>query len=204
MDSMPIPLVKADIRRAGDLFGRALHRDPFMIHLLPDAVRRAQLSPRAFRCVVRYGLSCGEVQTTSSDLQAVAVWLPPHATHPSVIRMALAGALAVPFTVGRRFFLGFLDFLEHVEKLKKELYPFPYWYLQLLGVEPSCQRQGYGSVLLRAMLDRFDRTGMSCGLDTENGDNVAYYKRFGFQVAAETKVPKTDVSVWLMIRKRAG
>jgi ribosomal protein S18 acetylase RimI-like enzyme len=198
-----VRLGTSDIPRASAQVGRAFHHDPFLNHFLPDPDKRTRLSPKGFRCILRYGVYYGEAYTTSSEMEAVAVWLPPQSAHASLFRMVRVGALAVPFTMGRRFFFGFLRFLEHVESLRAQHTPFPHWYLQLLGVEPQWQRQGYGSTLLRPMLERFDKAGISCCLDTENGNNVPYYERFGFKVVAETKAPKTDIGVWLMARKTA-
>jgi hypothetical protein len=50
------------------------------------------------------------------------------------------------------------------------------------------------------MLARFDRERLPCCLDTMNGDNVAFYERFGFRVAAKSLVPKTQIGLWLMAR----
>lgn len=78
--------------------------------------------------------------------------------------------------------------------------PFRHWYLQLLGVDPGHQGQGYATALVNPMLARFDREGLPCCLDTMNGDNVAFYERFGFRVAAKSLVPKTQIGLWLMAR----
>jgi hypothetical protein len=40
----------------------------------------------------------------------------------------------------------------------------------------------------------------SLAKDTMNGDNVAFYERFGFSVAAKSVVPKTEIGLWLMAR----
>ena len=88
----------------------------------------------------------------------------------------------------------------HVDELRNKHTPFPHWYLQLLGVEPECQRLGFGLALLRPMLDRLDKDKAASCLNTMNGDNVAFYERFGFKVVAESNVPKTNIGIWLMMR----
>ena len=188
-----------DIERASLLLGRAFHADPLLGYLLPDPVKRDRLSPKGFRCIVRYGVRYGEVQATS-NMEGVAVWLPPQAAHASILKMVRVGASSLPFTVGPSFIFRFLDYMGHVEELRKKHTAFPHWYLQLLGVEPQFQRQGHGSALLKPMLDRFDKDEAACCLDTMNGGNVPFYQRFGFQVVAESKVPKTNIGIWLMAR----
>jgi ribosomal protein S18 acetylase RimI-like enzyme len=190
-----------DIQRASLLLSQAFQDDLFLEHLLPDPVKRKRRSPKGYMCVLRYGTSYGEVHATSSNIEGVAVWLPPQAAHVSIVKMARSGALFLPFTVGPRFFLRFLDYKQHLDLLRQQHTPFPHWYLQLLGVAPQFQRQGHGSALLASMLDRLDKEGLACCLDTLNGDNVPFYERFGFKVVVESRVPKTKIGIWLMARK---
>lgn len=201
MNATPVRLAMRDIRRASLLLGRAFHDDPFLNHLLPDPVKRERLSPKGYRCIVRYGVRYGEVHTTSSSIEALAIWLPPQSADASLLKLATVGGFSLPFTVGPRFIFRFLDYVRLVDDLRQKHASFPHWYLQLLGVEPRVQRQGYGSALLKPMLDRFDEEKAECSLDTMKGDNLSFYERFGFKVVAEGKVPKTNVTLWLMTRK---
>jgi ribosomal protein S18 acetylase RimI-like enzyme len=56
------------------------------------------------------------------------------------------------------------------------------WYLEVLSVRPESQRRGLGTRLLEPILERADRDGMPCCLETSDPSNVAYYERFGFAV----------------------
>jgi ribosomal protein S18 acetylase RimI-like enzyme len=58
----------------------------------------------------------------------------------------------------------------------------PHWYLVVLSVRPECQRQGLGSRLVGPILERADRDGMPCRLETSDPANIAFYERFGFEV----------------------
>ena len=104
---MTIRLEMLDIQGASFLLGRAFHDDPFLRHLLPDPAERKRLSPKGFRCILRYGVRYGEVQATSSNMEGVAVWLPPQSAHVSMSKMVRVGAFSLPFTVGPRFFFRF-------------------------------------------------------------------------------------------------
>jgi predicted N-acetyltransferase YhbS len=44
------------------------------------------------------------------------------------------------------------------------------------------QRRGLGSRLVRPILERADRDGVACHLETADPANVPYYRRFGFEV----------------------
>ena len=58
----------------------------------------------------------------------------------------------------------------------------PHWYLEVLSVRPEHQRQGLGSRLVTPILERADRDGLACYLETADPDNVDFYQRFGFDI----------------------
>jgi GNAT superfamily N-acetyltransferase len=77
--------------------------------------------------------------------------------------------------------------------------PEPHWYLQLLATHPDWQRRGLGAALMAVMFERADAEGLPCYLETETIDNVAYYRRHGFEVRSEWDVP-TGPHMWGMLR----
>ena len=88
-----------------------------------------------------------------------------------------------------------------VDNLHRKLVPYPHWYLQIIGVDPAYQGQGFSSRLLRPVLERIDRERMHCFLETNARKNVAIYRRFGFEVVSEDKMPGTEVTSFAMLRK---
>lgn len=59
---------------------------------------------------------------------------------------------------------------------------YPHWYLPFIGVEPSAQGQGYGSALLKPVLEQCDRDQIPAYLESSNPANLSFYERFGFEV----------------------
>ena len=77
----------------------------------------------------------------------------------------------------------------------------PHYYLFMLGVCPAAQGKGIGGRLLADMLGRVDREGMTTYLETQNERNVRFYRKFGFEVAAEEPFPKLEgLRNWGMLR----
>ena len=76
--------------------------------------------------------------------------------------------------------------------------PEPHWHLGPVGVERHLQGQGIGSALLRAFLARIAGQRAAAYLETDKRENVRFYERFGFTVAAEA--PVLGVPNWFMIR----
>jgi ribosomal protein S18 acetylase RimI-like enzyme len=58
----------------------------------------------------------------------------------------------------------------------------PHWYLMLLAVEPIAQRQGVGTMLMDDGVARIDDEHVAAYLETQKLDNLAYYRRFGFEL----------------------
>ena len=56
-----------------------------------------------------------------------------------------------------------------------------HWYLCLLAADPMTWRRGIGTALLGAVAGPIDEDGLSCYLETQKEDNLAYYRRFGFE-----------------------
>lgn len=58
----------------------------------------------------------------------------------------------------------------------------PHWYLPLVGVEPTAQGRGFGSLLLEHTLVVGDRNRVPAYLEASNSRNVPFYERLGFKL----------------------
>ena len=75
-------------------------------------------------------------------------------------------------------------------------------YIWFLGVRPQWQGRGHGTALLRALLDRADRTDTSVYLEATSPDNRRLYQRHGFQVVDELALAGAP-PLWTMWREPA-
>ena len=178
----------------------AFEHDPMMAWWVPDPQARSRLLPRFCAYLVRYGMRYGQVDASGAAAAGIAIWLPPAETHVSFAKLLYRGVWSLPFGLGigltRRLCVlrGLLD--GHWQKLASR----PRWYLQMLGVDPSCQGQGHASRLLETMLERLDQTRVACSLETSNPRNPPFYQRFGFEVLDTIRLPDSSVDCWLMLR----
>ena len=76
----------------------------------------------------------------------------------------------------------------------------PHWYLPLIGVDPACQRHGYGAVLLRPALAQCDREGIAAYLESSNPANLSLYQRHGFEVLDTIQVGSSP-PIYPMLRR---
>ena len=89
----------------------------------------------------------------------------------------------------------------YIDNMHRKLVPYPHWYLQIIGVDPVYQGQGFSSQLVRPMLECIDREHLPCFLETNTEKKVAIYRRFKFEVASEDKIPGTELMSFAMLRK---
>lgn len=159
------------------------HADyPSFRHLFRDTRRRARALRPFFEATVRDAVPYGSVLTSWQGVraEATAVWLPPGAfpwtarrklrAVPNVSRVMTADPCAFP---------AFVRYGKIVERHHRDE---PHWYLVALSVRPERQRRGLGRRLLEPILERADRDGLPCWLETADPTNVGYYERFGFEV----------------------
>jgi ribosomal protein S18 acetylase RimI-like enzyme len=181
------------------VLARAFQDDPLMRYVLPDAKRRARTLPWLVGLNVGYCLRYGEVFATPA-LTGAALWLPPGSTTPTPWRMVRAGIFVAPFQASWRL-LGRLAAVEgFVEALHRRHAPPLHWYLSQLGVEPAYQGRGIGGSLLRPVLSRLDSLALACYLETMNGANVPFYRKWGFAVVAEARPAEGGPHTWAMLR----
>jgi ribosomal protein S18 acetylase RimI-like enzyme len=77
----------------------------------------------------------------------------------------------------------------------------PYWYLEVVGVDPTAQGLGIGTRLLEPVLALADETGQRCYLETMTERNVGWYRGLGFEVReAGVRFVSGGPPNWTMIR----
>ena len=147
--------------------------DPFVRWAAPDPHRYLTRYPTLFNVFIRKAL---EHQTVycAEGFSGVAVWLPPQAQlDEQDIGLAIQSLGVSPLQeMAGSLFEQFMGF--HPQQ--------PHWYLPLMGVEPSHQRQGVGSALLKHALMACDRDQTVAYLEASSAQNLALYERHGFEV----------------------
>jgi GNAT superfamily N-acetyltransferase len=75
------------------------------------------------------------------------------------------------------------------------------WYLEMLVVEPTAQRGGVGAALQAHVYELADREQLPSYLETQKADNLAYYRRFGYEQVDELHPVKKGPPLWTMRRE---
>jgi ribosomal protein S18 acetylase RimI-like enzyme len=183
------------------VLGRAFTEYELFRHYFQDETERRAAADTFASVSLSVCLKYGEVYASSEKLEGVAAWLPPGKSPFGVRQVIRSVALPILVRFGRQGAGRMWTYGRFVDDLHRRLVPVPHWYLEIIGVGPAYQGQGFSSRLLRPVLERIDRERMPCYLETNAEKNVAIYRRFGFEVVSEDRLPGTEVTSFAMLRK---
>lgn len=139
--------------------------------------------------------------STEEDANAIAIFVPPFYTGSKAIPFLLGGGLKLAFITPIGIFLRLLRYENHAMALKKKYTNHKCWYLYNVTVKPEYQHKGMSSTLLKPMFEFLDRIGQDCYLETHKEENVKIYEHYGFKLLSVSKIPKTDIVQYSMLRK---
>jgi ribosomal protein S18 acetylase RimI-like enzyme len=195
------PLSKGELQDAAVVASRAFYDDPFFVHLSPGPLLRARGLAIYLNATCRHLGPKGQLHTARRDgrIVGVAGWIAPGGyPYPAADQaLQLVGALRALAPRPPALVEG-LRYLTAIEKVHPKE---PLWYLQLLACDPAHQRQGIGTLLQENVLATCDRKGLGAYLETQNEDNLAYYRRFGYEVVDVLRPVRTGPPLWTMRRE---
>ncbi len=194
-------LQKKDIHRAAIVLADAFQHDPVWNAVLGNATLAQRVY--AFETPIRYSLKYGEVYAPSETLEGVAAWLPGALADMTFGRILRSGAFWSGMKIGTRIVRKMQSIFSPLEMdRKKHTSGKSCIYLQIIGVSPSFQGQGFAGKLLRTLIEKSEQTGVSLYLETETEANVGMYEHFGFTVIKEMMLPIINLPMWEMTRGR--
>jgi len=204
MDDQPRELLRLTLKErdaAAAVLGRAFTEYELLRYYFPDKTQRRAVADTFGFIALSICLKYGEVYASSEKLEGVAAWLPPGKAFFGGLQIIRSVPLSILFRFARQGAGRMWAYGRYIDNLHRKLIPYPHWYLQIIGVDPAYQGQGFSSRLLRPVLERIDRERMPCFLETNTDKNVTIYRRFGFEVVSEDKIPGTEVTSFAMLRK---
>jgi ribosomal protein S18 acetylase RimI-like enzyme len=191
----PVRIVTgADVHSVGESLAYAFDDDPVMAYLFPNPASRLQRLMRFYRTALSVQHLTHGCCFTNDDCAGAALWDPPghwRVTFGQILR-GTPGFLAA---LGSRVVVG-LRALAAVERVHPRV---PHYYLAILGTRPESQGKGLGSALLEPILRRCDEQRVGAYLESSKERNIHFYRRHGFEVTGEVRLPAGPV-VWPMWR----
>ncbi|MEU3274544.1 GNAT family N-acetyltransferase [Saccharomonospora sp. NPDC006951] len=192
---------EADIEPAVATLTAAFADYPFTRHILAadDHLDRLARSNRLF--LSNIGLAHGKVWVAAaeggdaSSVDAVAVWTTPDSDGIADVFANLAGELA-DIAGDRAAIAGATE-----AALRPHRPTTPAWFLGNVGVRPEMQGRGLGKAVIEPGLLAADEQRATAYLETSLPANVMLYRKLGFEVTAEVKLPEDGPLTWAMYRE---
>ena len=194
-------LTRKDRDAGAAVLGRAFTEYELLQYYFQDETERHAVAVTFGFIALSVCLRYGEVYASSAKMEGVSAWLPPGKAPFGGWQIIRSVPLSTLFRFGRQGASRIQAYGRYVDNLHRKLVPYPHWYLQIIGVDPKYQGQGFSSQLIRPMLERIDREHLPCFLETNIEKNVAIYQRFGFGVVSEDEIPGTELTSFAMLRK---
>lgn len=188
-------------KRASIVISKAFYNDPLMEYLFPKPRDRKIKLPFMMELLLKIGIKYGIVHVTSPKLEGIAIWFPSNKATITLWMGFLNGGISYFFKLGIKAIKKQNRFYNYIYSMHKHLMPTYHWYLSIIGIDPLYQKMGFSHILLNWMLNQIDKDNLSCFLDTNNENNLAFYKRFGFKILKEYEIPDTKIVNWAMIRE---
>ena len=193
---------KKDIGLACQVLGKAFHKDPAWIHVIPDEDTRKKKLPTVFEFVLRYSLKYGEIYAPTDNLEGIAAWVPHTTVNETLWRIIRSGAIRATIKMGSEIGRRIQRLFSVIEKDRREhMKDRSYIYLQVIGVLPEFQGKGFGGKLLKSMFAKTDMEGIPIYLETETEKNMSIYSKYGFKILKEGEAPGADFHYWEMVKE---
>jgi GNAT superfamily N-acetyltransferase len=180
----PLTLDRRTLDEIAVLGARSFYDDPFFLYLSDEPRLRA----RGLAVYMRSHLiALGDSAVTTGARNAagllvgICVWQRP-GTYPLPVGRQLremGGSLRALIPRPASLVTG----LRYTLAMEKARPREDHWYLCLLATDPTVWRRGVGTSLLEPSLAVNDEDGLSCYLETQKEENLAFYRRFGFEEA---------------------
>ena len=88
-----------------------------------------------------------------------------------------------------------------MEEMEETVIEDHYWYLSILAVGKTYQKQGFGRKLVSPVLAEADKLGVPTFLETFTKGNLIFYGKLGYEVALEYVEPTLNKTCWVLIRQ---
>ena len=160
----------------------------------------AETSRLAMEITLKAMAEDGVIYADSEELNGFAVWLPPGFTGNKTLPFLMNGGIKLILHSGPRVIGRLLTYETFAMKLKETYTHHTDWYIYNLSVLRKAQGKGIASKLMRPMLKFCDTQQMLCYLETNKESNVSLYQHYGFELAEQKFIPKSDVMHYAMTR----
>ena len=199
------PIGKERIGQAAVLLAEAFDDNPLFTYLLPDAAQRSRILPLIFRNVVETGIYSGGVYTTSDAMEGIFC---PHMSKgkvaPGYVLAVLKWNLLFFQIIGKTpliaLFKRFIVVSAATSGFQRALSALkPCLSIDMVAVDKRFRGQKFMSKMMRSAINKAQREGIRCVLETETEDNAQIYKHFGFALHSKIEAIPGKLYYYIMV-----
>lgn len=139
--------------------------------------------------------------TDSEKVNSLAIFLPCENSNVFIWNYLKAGGIKILFTLGIKGVSLMTKFENFALEIKNKYLKPGSRYFYYFVTMPEYRGQGIGAKLLKEMVEYLDQKHEDCYLETLLPLNVEIYKRYGFILKEEAKIPGTDLTLYAMLRE---
>jgi GNAT superfamily N-acetyltransferase len=136
----------------------------------------------------------------SEEANSLAIFSPYEKGSASLWKYIKAGGLGMVSKMGIKAVKRMAAFEKYAMDIKNKHSKEGCWYLYVFVTMPESRGKGLGSKIMRPMLKYLDEHNQDCYLETLLPINVDIYKKYGFELKEQVKVPNTDLTLYAMLR----
>lgn len=189
---------QTDIPALATMLGRSFSQDPFWCWMVGEHGDQQQRLALGFAAQLRHLALPGGLVWCAEHYQGAALWSAPGQWHLGFFQQLRFVPDFIRVTGWRRLWT-----VSRAVQAVQDAHPTePHYYLQVLGVDPAHQGQGWSTVFLQEVLQRCDQEQIPAYLETAGKDTVSLYLRHGFVVTNTLKgLPGNPPPLWCMWRE---
>lgn len=193
-------LKKKDINKSAEILAKAFSDYPMFRHICGEEHIHENLQV-FLRFLTKYTFLYGETYASSSELEGTILYIDFDNYKFNLFRSLRAGVLSL-IKIGKNTGRRFNEYGEFSLKLHKKIIKDPHQYLMFIGVDPEKHRRGFGSKLISQLVKTAEEKNQPCYLETHDTKNIAFYKKYGFEVVSEDTVPGTEMIQFAMLKDK--
>ena len=187
--------------RASKVLADAFQHDPLWNKIYERESGLEKRLRAAFEVSVRYCLKYGEVYAPSKDLEGVMGFVPGKYADMNMWHMIGSESMGSAMRIGLTTAKKVAPVFKLVnEDRRKHMAGHTFLHLSVVGVASELQGKGFGSKLIGAAIEKFQRENLRLYLETETEENVKMYKHFGFKLLKSITLPIVNLPMWEMVK----
>ena len=175
----------------------ALIEDSFYLTLMQNVAEPPQAKEALLRYLdysIREGEKFGESYFPSDHSYGVSVWAKPLDPDRQIQKESEKRQFLLRH-MGPKCELAYGTITDFMSAQSASLVDRESWYLSIVGILPQYQNQGLGAKLVKDVLDKTDRLGVTTYLETFTPRNEGFYQRLGFHIANRFHEPTIDARI---------